>query len=126
MYKKGARQTVFVCSGIANGKELASDEFAASSTEEAASLFLDKYKVKPKSIFGPFFKKRTQILETTTVLKFSNQTKKAIYEGWFVTAFVLSEPENYAYLVFNRRVDGQKLPPPKGTITVPISELRII
>lgn len=75
---------------------------------------------------GPFFKKRAQVLETTRELKFTNQTKKAIYDGWVVNAFVLKEPENQAYLVFIKREDGKAMPTPKGVITVPISDLRLI
>jgi len=77
-------------------------------------------------VLGPFFKKRAQVLENTRSLKFTNQNKKAIYNEWYVNAFMLKEPENQAYLVFIRRVDDKKLPPPKGTITVPISDLRFI
>lgn len=80
----------------------------------------------PKEILGPFYKKRAQVIENTRSLKFSNQTKKAVYNDWMVNAFLLKEPENQAYLVFIKRVDDKKLPIPKGTITVPISDLRFI
>jgi hypothetical protein len=66
------------------------------------------------------------VIENTRVLKFSNQTKKAIYNDWLVDAFLLQEPENQAYLVFIKRVDDKKLPSPKGTITVPITDLRFV
>lgn len=98
----------------------------ASSPEEASSLFVEHYSVSPKEILGPFYKKRAQVIENTRTLKFSNQTKKAIYNDWMVNAFLLKEPENQAYLVFIKRIDDKKLPIPKGTITVPISDLRFI
>lgn len=125
MFNKGVRPIIFVCIGIIN-EELVSEEFAAASTEEAAKLFLGKHKFSAKNIHGPFFKKRIKFLEQTISLKFSNETKKAIYDGWIVTAFLLSDPKDYAYLVFIKRVDDKKMPMPKGTVTVPVSELRII
>jgi hypothetical protein len=75
---------------------------------------------------GPFYKKRAQVLESTRVLKFTNQTKRAQYNDWLVNAFILKEPVDQAYLVFIKRLDDKKLPTPKGTITVPVSELRFI
>jgi hypothetical protein len=125
MSRKGARQIVFVCTNNVAG-ELVSEIIAASSTEEAAKLFFEQFKVEPKFIQGPFYKKRTRVLESITTLVFLNQTKKAIYNDWYVNAFLTKEPENAAFLVFIKRVDGKVLPPPSGTIVVPLNELRFI
>lgn len=124
--RRGARQTVFVCTGISDNKELTTRVIAAESPKTAADLFCEQVSFQPKEVLGPFYKKKTQVIETTRVLKFSNQTKKATYNDWLVDAFLLQEPENQAYLVFIKRVDDKKLPPPKGTILVPISDLRFV
>ena len=126
MTRIGARQTVYVCSSITNSGELVNKILSASSQDEAGTLFSEQTSLKAKEILGPFFKKRAKVLEKTRVLKFSAQTKKAIYEDWLVNAFMLKEPENQAYLVFIKRTDGKKATIPNGTIIVPISDLRFV
>lgn len=123
MVRKGPRPTVFVCASIADGN-LVTDVISANSPSEATQKFHEKYAHNPATVMGPFFKKRTQVIENTRTLKLTNQVKKAIYNDWIVNAFTLKEPENQAYLVFIKRVDDKKLPPPTGIITVPISDLR--
>src|SRR5271156_6565148 len=123
--RKGARQTYFVCAAFAAPDELITLVIPATSQKEAAEAFLQKTTLTAKHIHGPFLKKRAQIIENTRTLKFADQTKRAIYNGWEVNAFFLKEPENQAYLVFLKRVDNVKQPAPKGTIVVSISDLRI-
>jgi hypothetical protein len=125
MSKKGSHQIVFVCASIANN-ELVTKIIPAETQEDASKIFIEEFKHNPSQIMGPFYKKRTQVLEVTRVLKFTNQRKRAIYNEWIVDAHFLKEPENHAYLIFIKRVDDKKSPFPKGTITVPISELRTI
>jgi hypothetical protein len=124
--RRTTRPIFFVCAAIAEPGDLIIKMILATSQQEAMELFKKEFFIPPQEILGPFYKKRTQILETTRTLKFSNQTKKAIYNGWIVNAFMLKEPIDQAYLVFIKREDGKKIPSPKGTITVPISELRFI
>jgi hypothetical protein len=123
--RKGAREIVFVCSAIIDGT-LTNKIIPAASPDEAADLFFKELNVRPQESLGPFYKKRTQVLETTRTLKLTNQSKKAIYNEWNVTAFFLKEPENYAYLVFLNRTDNKKVPAPKGVVIVPISNLRFM
>jgi hypothetical protein len=124
--RRGARQTVFVCVVISDNNELITRVIAAETPKDATDLFVEQTTFQPKEVLGPFYKKKTQVIESTRVLKFSNQTKRATYNDWLVDAFLLQEPENQAYLVFIKRVDDKILPPPKGTITVPVSDLRFI
>lgn len=122
--RKGARQTVFVCVAISDNNELVTRIIPAESPKDAADLFIQQVSLQPKEVLGPFFKKRAQVIENTRILKFTTQRKRAIYNDWVVDAFLLQEPVNQAYLVFIKRVDDKKLPPPKGTITVPLTDLR--
>jgi len=122
--RKGARQTVFVCAAISNNNELVMRIIPAESPKDAADLFFQQISLLPKEILGPFFKKKVQVIENTRVLKFTAQQKRAVYNDWVVDAFFLQEPVNQAYLVFIKRIDNKKIPLPKGTITVPISDLR--
>ncbi len=124
MSKKGARQTFFVCASLTASGELITQTIPATSPDEASRLFSKEHTITPQEVLGPFYKKRVQVLENTRELKFSNQTKKAVYNDWLVDAFLLKEPENQAYLIFTRRLDGKKMPAPKGTVVVPISDLR--
>src|SRR5271154_6913667 len=124
--RRGARQTVFVCAGISSNNELMIRVIAAETPKEATDLFIEQVVIQPKEVLGPFYKKKTQVIESSRILKFSNQTKKAHYNNWLVDAFLLQEPENQAYLVFIKRIDDKNLPSPKGTITVPVSDLRFL
>jgi hypothetical protein len=128
MGKRGVRPVVFVCVGIDPNKpnDPISKQITAVSQNEAASLFLEMTKVKAKNIHGPYRPKRAQVIENTRNMKFTDQpAHKTVYDGCEVTVFFLKEPENHAYLVFTKRVDGQQKPLPKGTIIVPVSDLRI-
>ena len=126
MSKRGPRPVVFVCIGNDREKtgEFVSKVIQATSQDEAASLFLEQTGIKIKTIHGPFRPKRAQVMENTRTLKFANEQKRALYNDWEVNALFLKEPENHAYLIFLKRVDGKKQPAPKGTIVVPVSDLR--
>jgi hypothetical protein len=127
MSKNGPRPVFFVCISVdANTKEFVSKQIQAISKEEASSLFLKQTSLKPQIIYGPFRLKRTPIPDNIRILKFSDITYKAIYNDWIVNAMYLKEPKDNAYLLFIKRVDDKKLPVPKGTIVVPISDLRLI
>jgi len=127
MSNRGARQLIFVCSSVTAQGELISKMVPAKTPDEASSLFFNQNSITAQVVLGPFYKKSTQVLETTRSLKFAkNGARKAVFNDWVVNAFALTEPANQAYLVFIRRVDDKKLPAPKGTITVPISSLRFL
>jgi len=121
--RKGLRQTLFVCAAIIDG-ELMTEIIPSGSHSDATQKFKDKFSSEAQSVLGPFYKKRARIIENTRTLSLTNHTKKAVYNDWIVNAFFLKEPVDQAYLVFIKRVDGKKLPIPRGIITVPISDLR--
>ena len=127
MSKRGPRPVVFVCIA-ADSKNVKSPYVSmviqATSQEDAHKLFLETTGLKAQTIHGPFRPKRAQVMENTRTLKFTDQSKKAIYNDWEVNAMFLKEPENHAYLIFLKRVDDKKVPAPKGTIVVPVSDLR--
>ena len=127
MSKRGPRPVVFVCIGTDSekGNDFTSKVIQAISQDEASSFFFEQTGIKAKTIHGPFRPKRMQVMENTRTLKFANEQKKAQYNDWEVNALFLKEPENHAYLIFLKRVDGKKQPAPKGTVVIPISDLRI-
>ena len=117
------RQQVFVCSSIKDG-QLISETIEAASSEEAADSFAKIHKFVATDILGPLLKKKNCTLKKQKKpLQFTNVSKKAIYDNWSVNAFFLVEPNDYAFLVFIKRVDGKKVSKPTGVITVPIKEL---
>lgn len=126
MSKRGPRPVCYVCIAIDHEKidEIISKQITATSQNEAASLFFESTGLKAKVIHGPYRPKRQQIIENTRKLKFANEQKRAIYNEWEVNACFLKEPENHAYLLFIKRVDGKQQASPKGTIVVPVSDLR--
>ncbi|HEY5267690.1 MAG TPA: hypothetical protein VII94_00985 [Candidatus Saccharimonadales bacterium] len=128
MTKYGPRPVVFVCISDNPDKpnDFLSKVIRAVSQEEAASLFLEQTKVKVKTIHGPFRPKRAQVIENTRTIKFADQQHKAVYNDWEVNAFMLKKPEDSAYLVFIKRVDGNIQQPIPKSIVVSVSELRIL
>jgi len=129
MSKRGPRPVHFVCIGSDPDKapDFVSKSIQAASQDEAASFFFEQTGIKAKVIHGPYRPKRAQVIENTRTLKFSDKPQqKAIYNDWEVNVLFLKEPENHAYLLLIKRVDGKKQPTPKGTIVVPVSDLRFI
>lgn len=125
MNKVGVRKTVFVCANIVNNN-LLTKVIQAETSEEASKIFNQEFMINPKEILGPFYKKRIKAVEQVRTLKFSNETKKALYNNWIVNAMLLKEPEDHAFLIFIKSNDDQKRSFPKGTVIVHISELRYI
>ena len=124
--RTGRRQTVFVCVALSNSGSLITRILAAETPKDATEVFKQENSFPPQEVLGPFYKKRSQVIENTRILKFAGKTVKASYNDWIVDAFLLSEPEDQAYLVFLKRCDGKTSPVPKGTIVVPVSDLRIV
>jgi hypothetical protein len=124
MSKKGARQVLFVCAALIDNK-LVAKTVPALCKIDANNAYQKEFGVIPHDTLGPFYKKRESI-EPPRELKFSNKTKKAQYRDWLVTAFLLDDPKDQAYLVFLKKVDGKKATLPSGVITVPITDLRFI
>lgn len=118
------RKTVFVCSSVTAQGTLINKIISADNSSEAADLFFQQNNIKAQEILGPFYKKK--VCSTDKYIKFTNKSNKAVYDNYLVNAFMLSEPENHAYLVFIKRIDDKKLPLPKGTIVVPLSDLRLL
>lgn len=120
------RPIYFVCAAVNTDGDLVCKTIQATGVGDAIELFKKEFSLAPQQSFGPFYKKRTQIMEKTRELKFTNVCKKAEYNGWLVNAIFCEEPADQAFLVFLKRVDGKKVPMPQGAITAPISELRIL
>lgn len=127
MKNRGARQLVFVCSGISDSGELISKMILAKTPDEAVCLFKQQNSVSAQITLGPFYKKMEQVLETTRSLQFAKgRFRQAIFNDWQVNAFALLDPADHAYLVFIKRVDNVQATPPKGNIIVPHSNLRFL
>lgn len=126
MSKRRTRQVYFACAALSEDSQLLSELIPAATVNEASDIFVEKFKVKPKSVLGPLYKKKTQVLDNTVSIMFTQKSKLAEYNGWVVNAQILKMPEHHAYLLFNRRIDGKNLPKPQGSVVVPIHDLRFI
>lgn len=126
MARRGSRPIIFVCGDVSVAGDLICESIIAPTQAEAISTFKNKYGQSPKTVLGPFYQKKKQILENTRSLKFTNEVKKAEYDGWIVNAMMLADPAYHAFLVFLSRIDGKKMNIPTGTIVVPCSNLRLI
>lgn len=121
--RKRARTIVYVCSVIKENI-LLSKAIDADSIDESCLVFEKEYNVKPESILGPFYKKKTGVLEKNCNIQFKfGQNKQGIYNGWHITALPLLNPLDSVYLLYNKRVDGQKSQKPQSTV-VKIKEIQ--
>lgn len=122
------KQYLFVGSAIGKSNELITDLLTAASSKEAAIFFIEKFKVKPENMLGPFVQsKRVKTIKEIKSLKFDGKPRQAIYDGWVVNAFSLLEPKDQAFLIFIKLIDDkEKRKPPTGNIVVPITELRFM
>ena len=118
------RIIVYVCSAVKNG-ELISKMIETKNIDEARAAFEKEYLAKPETIFGPFYKKKTSVLNKNCDIKFkSNEAnKRGIYNDWYVSAMPLESPTDSFYLFYDKRIDGQKLPKPNIMI-IKSKELR--
>lgn len=122
---KQRKDTFFVCSAIKQSQLLVRT-IEATTFISARKLFEESEQIKPGIISGPFFKKRGFDQECFEDLKFSGVSKRAIFDGWEVTAQILLEPVDAAYLFFKKRIDGKNEKQPDGHVIVDIQNLRFI
>lgn len=125
MRDRRPRQIIYVCSAFHN-QMLLSHTVEAINDEDAMKKFEEKYGAKAQIINGPFFRKRSFGLPNAQNIKFAGKSVEAIYNEWLVSALLLKEPVNCAYLLFDKRVDNKKLPKPAGTFIVKLDDIRII
>lgn len=118
------KNIIYVCSAF-NGS-IISCKIPSSSKEEAENRFLRMNGIKPEVTLGPFTEKKERKLAPKIDyknIKITNVSKKCIYDGWYVNAIILSEPENMAFLTFDKRVDGAKVRVPKNIDIVSVGDL---
>jgi hypothetical protein len=119
-----SKPKVFICVGLLNDKIIA-DAILVASVDEAKKQYFDKYGINPDKILGPYL--NTKKIEHEKVLRFSShKSQKAIYNDWLVNAFLLHDPPDHAYLIFVKKPDDVSAISPRGTIIVPIQDLRFI
>lgn len=106
----------FVCSAIKNNI-LLSKMIDAPTVEDSCFIFEKEFEIKPHIVYGPFYKKKTGILNKNFDIKFKfGPNKHGIHNGWHITAMPLINPPDSAYLLYNKRVDGQRLAKPNAIV----------
>lgn len=120
------KNTFFVCAAIDHNLELITEVIEAKESSEASEIFKNNFKIQPKSVLGPFLKKKVQQTIESKEIQFDGLPKKANYEGWLVNVFPLKEPKDCGFLVFLKKIDSESKFEPKGTIILPINNLRFI
>lgn len=114
--RRKARAIIYVCSAVKDNT-LVSKMIESASVEDSYSLFEKENGIKPQIVLGPFYKKKTGILDKNFDIKFKfGPNKQAIYNGWHVTAMPLLSPLDSVYLLFNKRVDGLKTQKPHAMV----------
>jgi hypothetical protein len=121
--RRKARTIIYVCSATKDDR-LLSKMIESQTIEDSCILFEKEYGIKPQIVYGPFYKKKTGTLDKNFDIKFKyGQNKQCIYNGWHVTAMPLLNPPDSVYLLYNKRVDGQKTQKPNAMI-VKLKELQ--
>lgn len=117
--KRRAKRSIFFVSSAIVKEKLVSELLEAEDRKTAEQKFEEKFQTSPTFLFGPFFKKRIfQPLLPNTDLILSGETKKAIFNGWFVSANILKNPPNSAFLIFESRLDGKKMSRPQNRVVL--------
>lgn len=116
------KEIFYVCASLLN-ENLIMESISASSEKDAIFIYNKKYNHNPQKIEGPFYKKRVAVEPISQNIKFNGQIKLAMYQGWKVNAFLLQEPENFAFLVYLKNIENIK-DSCKDTTIVPIKDLR--
>jgi hypothetical protein len=116
------RKYYFTCASVVDGK-LAAETYFVENRDDAFSLFKESYKCAPLFLEGPFYRKLEKNKKKINFnnIKLSNKSVKAIYNGNQVKAIMLSEPENYAFLIY---LNNKNNPSSKSATVVHISELK--
>lgn len=117
------RSMFFVCSAIRD-QELISQTIKAMTQKESDKLFEKQFGILPQISIGPFY--RARIRPDIQKIVFTGQSRVAIYDDWVVNALLVKEPENCAFLLFERRVDGKKITSKPSDTIVKLDELREI
>lgn len=114
--RRKARTIIYVCSAVRDNT-LLSKMIDSTTVEDACVLFEKEYGIKPQIMYGPFYKKKTGTLDKNFDIKFKiGQSNQGIYNGWHVTVMPLTSPPDSAYLLYNKRVDGQKAQKPHAVV----------
>ena len=120
------RQAIFVCCALDDSANLIASDIIASSSSDASCKFTNLYGFSAVKIFGPFLKKRSDKPDINKSIKFDSKPQKAEYNGWLVNSFGLAEPADHAMLFFIKKINATAQQPSKGTIIVPIQDLRFL
>jgi hypothetical protein len=116
MRRKGPRPICFTCSEIVDGK-LVSEVMEKETADDARAEFKARFNVEPSICLGPFYRKRTGVLQhTQSDIVFSGGTGEFVHNGWVVTVMFLSKPEGCGYVFYESRIDDKKMPKPPASI----------
>lgn len=123
------RKVFFVCCGTVEGS-LKSEIIEASSKQDAFDIFKSRNKFSPEFVSPSFYKKHEKFLyKKLNNIKFTQKTIQTIYGGWNITAKILEDPANFAYIIIKNHVSNpnKKKPQPKPGmhILLPLSEIGI-
>lgn len=108
------RPIYFVCLAISDG-EIISVCLNCETKENAISAFEKQFSIKPKKIYGPFFKKRIKKQKEEAVFKFSGKSQICVYEDWIVNA-VFMEDESKAFLFYKENMNNPNACKPKSHV----------
>lgn len=121
--RRSKRAIFFVCSAVVNGG-LVSESIEAEEKKAAEEKFEVAFQMRPSIVLGPFYRKRVISTINTADVVLSGDIKQAEYNGWIVRANLLKSPANFAFLLFDRRMDGKKAAKPQGTKIIPLENLK--
>lgn len=114
--RRKARIIIYVCSAIKENI-LISKMVEAQTLEGSYVIFETENGIKPQMVLGPFYKKKSNVLEKNTSLRFKfGQNMQGNYNGWLITAMPLLSPPDSAYVLFNKKIDGSRATKPNAMV----------
>lgn len=123
--RRKARPIIYVCNAIKDNV-LISKMIDCQTVEDSVRIFETENGIKPQTVYGPFYKKKTNVLDKDFDIRFMfGQNKQGVYNGWTVTMMPLLSPTGCVYVLYNKRIDGQKIRKPKACV-VKLNEIQDI
>lgn len=118
------RKYYFTCASVIDNR-LAAEIYFVETRDDAFLQFKNKHGCAPLFLEGPFYKKieKNKKKINPNNIKLSNKSIKALYNGNQVKAIILTEPEDYTFLIY---LNNKNNPSDKSPTIVHISELKEI
>jgi len=115
------REIVFVCVAVKHNDiadhQLHTRTIIANTVEDACIKYEQEFGFQPDEVFGPFYKKKSGMLNKNFDIKFAPKSKlTGTFNDWNITAMPLLNPPDSVYVIYDTKIDGTKTNKPSAMI----------